>query len=87
MNTVDFPAPFGPISAKISRSVTWRLSPLSASRPPKLIERSSTLSTGYSDLSQSVSGVKRPFSTRTHNPRFCVSWSAPIVSGGRMPLS
>jgi len=27
----------------------------------------------YSDLSQSVSGVNRPFSTRTQNPCFCVS--------------
>src|SRR3989454_12042122 len=41
----------------------------------------------YSDLSQSVSGLKRPFSTRTQNPCFCVSWSGPIVSGGSRPLS
>src|SRR5204863_9458546 len=41
----------------------------------------------YSPLSQSVTGLNRPFSTRTQNPCFCVSWSGPIVSGGRIPLS
>src|SRR5262245_27217411 len=53
------------------------------------MDRSTTLSTDerYSDFSQSVICMKRPFSTRTQKSCFCVSWSAPIVTGGRMPFS
>src|SRR5215472_4556740 len=40
-----------------------------------------------SDLIQSETGVKCPFSTRTQNPCFWVSWSGPIVIGGTMPES
>src|SRR5262249_12671775 len=50
LNTVDLPAPFGPISAKISRSRTSKLRSLSAASPPKLIERSSTPSTALLGL-------------------------------------
>src|SRR5215470_7326528 len=40
-----------------------------------------------SDLIQSETGVKCPFSTRTQNPCFWVSWSGPIVIGGTIPES
>src|SRR5215470_19790128 len=41
----------------------------------------------HSLLSQSVSVLKRCFSTFTQKPCFCVSWSWPMVIGGRIPLS
>src|SRR5207247_6775463 len=57
-----------------------------ANRQPRDVEQRGGLCHG-SDLIQSESGLKCPFSTRTQKPCFCVSWSGPIVMGGTMPVS
>jgi len=41
----------------------------------------------YSDVSQSVSDMKRPFSIRTQKPCLSGSWSNPMVIGGPTPVS
>src|ERR1700683_3748427 len=51
LNTVDLPAPLGPITLTISRSSTWRSSSEIARRPPKARDRwsssSSALMAGF----------------------------------------
>ena len=44
LKTVVFPAPFGPISAKIAPSSMSALNPFSAMRPPNVIESPSIAS-------------------------------------------
>jgi hypothetical protein len=47
---VVFPAPFGPISEKISPSPTSKLTSLSAARPPNESDSASTLSSAKAAL-------------------------------------
>src|SRR3954469_12847057 len=53
LNAVVLPAPLGPISPTISHSSTRRLSPSTATRPPKRMVRSRTSSTDTAALHRS----------------------------------
>src|SRR5206468_11480212 len=76
----DLPRPDGEID------VAQRGEAAEMDRQPRYVEQRGGRRHG-SDLIQSESGLKCPFSTRTQNPCFWVSWSGPIVMGGRMPVS
>src|SRR5207247_7581426 len=76
----DLPCPHGEVD------VTQRGEPAEANRQPRHVEQRRPRRHG-SDLIQSESGLKCPFSTRTQNPCFWVSWSGPMVMGGTMPVS
>src|SRR3954447_5314577 len=56
LNAVVLPAPLGPISPTISHSLTARLSPSMAVRPPKRMVRSRTSSTDITTSGQSSGG-------------------------------
>jgi hypothetical protein len=46
LNKVDLPAPFGPMMVVMRLRAAAKLTPSTARRPPKLIERSRASSTG-----------------------------------------
>src|SRR5690242_4652560 len=59
LNSVDLPAPFGPITAAISPSATTRSTSLTARKPPNDLERPFTSSTLHLDAGRLGTGYFR----------------------------